>query len=515
MKNMRRIASLLLALALVFSLAISASATNITINGGANGSEYAAYKLLNATNAVDTDGNATGKYAYTLNEKYTTILKSVTKKDSQDDIIAYIAALTTTEVQKFANDVYAAIQAANPTISADYTTNSDKFENVNQGYYLIAETKVGDNTDTFSLVMLDTAGLEDIDVTTKEDKPTVEKKIVEGTNKSDYTDKGVGDSINYEITGTVSSKYADYANYYYSFSDTMGNGLSLVSNTDGETPDYTDTINVTINNVDVTDQFKISATEHSFTATANLKKLTGVEITSGTKIIVTYTAVLNENAVSGSAGNKNEVILKYENNPYNKDDGTPENPGETPKDTNIVFTFDAIVNKVDGDGNALTGAGFTLYKKNSNNSWEKIGEEVKGENLTKFEFKKLDAGTYKLEETTVPAGYNKADDIIFEIVPTYADNQQTTGVPTLTALVVKDAQGNDISYDNPETEVNEAVFTATVGTGEVSTNVVNQAGTELPSTGGVGTTMFYVIGSVLVLAAVVLLVTKKRMGTAE
>lgn len=503
MKTTRKFLAIFMIIAMIVSMGVlNAFAATITINGGASGSEYAAYKLLNAT-----DGGS-GKFAYTLNEKYTTILQTVTGKIEQADIVGAIQALDADAIRSFADNVYAAIKAAK--LDADMTTGTNAFTDVEQGYYLIAEIKLGSTeggeTDTYSLVMLDTAGDEEITITTKEDTPSVEKKIVEGVNEVDYTDKGVGDIISYKITGTVSSKYADYASYYYSFEDIMSDGLTLNDST----------IKVMIGGIDVTSQFTIENDEHSFSATANLKELTGVTILADTEIIVTYTATLNENAVSESTGNKNEVVLKYENNPYHKGDGDsetpdkPEKPGETPKDVNVVFTFDTIINKVDGTNNntPLSGAGFTLSKKNENGTWTAVGAEMK--NVTTFRFEKLDAGTYKLEETTVPQGYNKAADIIFTIEPTYG--VKADGENVLTGLVVKNENGEIISSTEAE---NNAVFTASVSAGEVMADVVNNAGTELPSTGGAGTALLIGAGSALALAAAVFLVTKKRVKNAE
>lgn len=496
MNRAKKLVSMLLALVMVFTMAGAAmAATSITITGGVNGAEYAAYRLLNVTEGNDDN------FAYTLNEKYTDILKEVTGKTEQADIIAYIAAFAdnSTQIRAFADAVYAKIVDAD--IDADATTSTDAFAEVEQGYYLIAETETGDASDTYSLVMLDTAGKTEATIATKEDKPTVDKQVEEKNDTTDTSSWGesadydIGDIISYKITGTVSNQYDGYKSYYYSFSDTMDAGLTLNQTS----------IKVMIGDVDVTEQFDIETTEHSFTATANLKELSDdVTITADTKIVVTYTATLNENAVSGTAGNKNEVILKYENNPYHEGDGNPETPdkpeepGETPKDINIVFTFDAIVNKVDAGKNPLEGAGFTLYK-NVGGEWTVVGEEIT--DTTTFTFEGLDVGKYKLVETTVPAGYNKAADIEFEIVATYDDEKDPV---ELTGLQVKDAEGNVIS------EGTDAAFSATVASGEVSTNVVNTTGVELPSTGGVGTTMLYVGGGALIAVAVVMLVAKKR-----
>ena len=499
-----KLLSVLLALLLVFALSAGTFAAEITIDGGATNSEYAAYKLLNATNSA----NDHTKFAYTLNDKYTSILQKVTGKTTQKEIVAYIQNLNASEIRAFADDVYKEIKEASPSITSDYTTSTDKFENVDQGYYLIVETKLGTTADTYSLVMLDTAGLDKVTVNTKENAPTVDKQVEEkndstGVNSwGESADYDIGDKINFKITGKVSSKYADYKSYYYSFADTMSNGLTYnkdakVFVVSGE------------NKINVTEQFKKEETDSSFTIDANLKELTGVTINADTTIVVEYTATLNENAVSGSAGNKNEVILKYENDPYHEGDGdpstsdAPETPGETPKDINIVFTYDLTVNKVDASNKPLEGAGFTLFKFSvAENEYVAIGNEITG--VTTFDFKGLDAGQYKLVETTVPAGYNKADDIEFIIKATYDTSKDPV---ELAGLQVTKTDSTVISTGS------DAYFNADMQTGKVATNVVNTTGPQLPSTGGMGTTLFYVLGSVLLLGAVVLLVVRRRMRT--
>ena len=500
-----KLLSVLLALLLVFALSAGTFAAEITIDGGATNSEYAAYKLLNATNSADDHT----KFAYTLNDKYTSILQEATGKTTQKDIVAYIQNLNASEIRAFADNVYKKIKDASPAITSDYTTSTDKFENVDQGYYLIVETRLGTTADTYSLVMLDTAGLDNVTVSTKENAPTVDKQVEEKNDSTgvntwgESADYDIGDVINFKITGKVSSKYADYKSYYYSFADTMSDGLTY--NKDAKVFVVNDSVRV-----EVTQQFnKVAESDQSFTIDANLKELTDVTINENTTIVVEYTATLNENAVSGSAGNKNEVILKYENDPYHKGDGNPstpdkpENPSETPKDTNIVFTYDLTVNKVDASNKPLEGAGFTLFKFSvAENEYVAIGNEITG--VTTFYFKGLDAGQYKLVETTVPAGYNKADDIEFIIKATYDTNKDPV---ELAGLQVTKTDSTVISTGS------DASFNADMQTGKVATKVVNTTGPQLPSTGGMGTTLFYVLGSVLLLGAVVLLVVRRRMRT--
>lgn len=490
MNNMKKFASLLLALVMVLAMAVPAMAAKITVNDGdVTGAEYAAYKLLNSTSAsAGAEGDAGDLFAYTLNEKYEAILKEVTGKTTQEDIVAYINALDATGIQTFANNVYAKILAADPAIAADYTTNDNVFDDVAQGYYLIAETKAGAQGDTFSLVMLDTSGQNDVTVNTKEEKPTVEKKVEEKNDSTGETSTGteadydVGDEIKFTLTGTVDGKIDTYTTYYYAFHDTMEHmtykGESVVVTIDGKTvkSGYTVAWDATNKKLDVT-----------FT---DLKNCTDTDdnkiaITADTKVVVTYIATLDSDAVIGSTGNKNKVTLEYSNNPYGNDKGT------TPEEIVTVYTYELIVDKTDGE-NALAGAGFTLYKWIPNDSeekgsWVAVGNEIKVTELVEgkatFNWERLDAGKYKLVETTVPAGYNKAADVEFTITADHEKNELTTENTSV--------NGN---YNN----------------GTVSTTVINNSGTELPETGGMGTTVIYVAGGLLVAAAVIMMVSKRR-----
>lgn len=194
------------------------------------------------------------------------------------------------------------------------------------------------------------------------------------------------------------------------------------------------------------------------------------------KVVVEYNATLNENAVIGSAGNTNDVELTYSNNPNATGDGTtkPADTGKTPKDTVKVFTYQTIINKVDQDGKALSGAEFTLVKKNKDGSTKNV-DVVKNAEGKSFTFKGLDAGNYVLEETKTPDGYNTIKAIEFTI---------------------------DADYDKEADD-------------SLKADIVNRKGSLLPSTGGMGTTILYVIGSILVLVAAILLITKKRMDAAK
>ena len=521
MKNARRLLTFLLALVMVMSLAVSVSAAKITIDDGAiEGAQYVAYRLLNAENVPNTD-NATERegtdfYIYTVNEKYRAVLKAALTLDepaSDKQIIDAIGKLgdNSEDLRNFADAVFTNIG----TLSADATATDGVFSNVLQGYYLIAESNVGtipnSPTDTFSLVMLDTAGLDEITVKTKEGLPTVSKLVEEiddstgMTNWQEYADYDIGDHVKFSITGTVSEKYVNYKSYDYMFVDTMESGLTMVSGS----------VVITIDGIAVTDEFTITYTTTGFTAVANLKeldkKLDTITIGKDTKIIATYTAELNSSATRGSDWNQNSVVLKYENNPYYvatpDGDTTPDPhvPGETPPDTAIVFTFEGNVDKVNHENKLLAGAVFALYKwygTSETGDWKLVGNQITSDANGKLAWPGLDAGKYKLEEVDAPDGYNVANPIEFQVVATYSEN-------ALTKLTILDADGEEISSGD------NAQFTVNTENGVFTTKVVNQTGTELPGTGGIGTTILYIAGGILVLGAVVLLVTKKRMASAD
>lgn len=217
-----------------------------------------------------------------------------------------------------------------------------------------------------------------------------------------------------------------------------------------------------------------------------------VNITKDSKIVVRYTAKLNESAVIGSTGNSNTASLTYSNNPNSTGGGSK---GVTPKDKVVVFTYQVIVNKVDQDSRTpLKGAGFTLYKKDSTGVYNKVEEITAGETTT-FTFKGLNVGDYKLSETVTPAGYNTIADVEFTIS---ADVDKASDNPILNTL------------EATSTSTNKLVFTSNIVDGSLTTTVVNKKGSILPSTGSVGTTMLYVMGSLLVIGAGILLAVRKK-----
>ena len=361
------------------------------------------------------------------------------------------------------------------------------------GYYLVKDKASSQNQTNGAYTSYILKVVNDTTATTKLDVPTVEKKVQDKNDSTgvtsgwqDSADYDIGDDVPYQITGSMPANIGDYTSYKYVFTDTMSKGLSF----------KTGSAKIMIGTTEVTGKFTekiITNDDDSTTVTWSCDdlKTAGVGLTPTTKVVVTYKATLNKDAVIGSAGNPNTVNLTYSNNPNKDHEGET---GKTPDDKNIVFTYKTVVNKVDQDGTTpLKGAGFTLQKK-VNGEYTDVKTFTAGEDTT-FTFSGLDDGEYKLIESTTPAGYNTITPIEFTIS---AKHDETADEPKLTELTVSKASVG-------------ATFTPNTNEGSLTTNVVNKKGSTLPETGGMGTTLLYAVGGVLVaLAAAYIIISKKH-----
>lgn len=305
----------------------------------------------------------------------------------------------------------------------------------------------------------------------------------------DSADYDIGDKIPFRLQGTVSKDYDSYKTYYYAFHDVEEKGLTFDSSSvkvfvgDEVTGTKIDASNYTV----VTSPTDRCTFEIVFD---DLKKVTGV--TANSIITVTYESTLNTDAVLGAQGNVNTAKLEYSNNPGGNGTGT------TPWDNVIVFTYKVVVNKVDQAGQPLVGAQFTLTKK-INGGTEVIKTMTIDSSETQFTLSGLDDGEYTLTETVTPAHYNTISPITFTVKADHTITWETERrEDILTSL-----SGNKV--------IGEITFDVDKTAGSLTTNVINNIGTTLPGTGGIGTTIFYVIGGGLMVAAAILLITKKRM----
>ena len=499
MKNMRKIASVLLALVMVFALAapvFAAETYSITINNSAEGHTYEAYQIFKGDLNGSTLSNVQwGASVTNYSGDATAIVEKLDEQYTGEDKLTV-------------EDLLAMITLGEE-VSATSTQTDGKYviSGLAAGYYLVKDAYGSLNGTNDAYTQYIVKVVKDTEAAPKSDVPEVEKKVkdINDSTENEYSawqdsaDHDIGDDVPFQLTATLANNVEAYRTYKVVFHDTLTAGLT-----------YNNDAVVKFNNEDVTKYFTITCENGQLTISCNNVKAFGA--TNSSQIVVEYTAKLNENANIGAAGNPNVVYLEYSNNPNWDADGdgkpdepgtpgtpgdeTPEEPtGKTPEDKVIVFTFKVVVDKVDENGAALAGAGFTLFKLDvATGEYKQIGNELTGDQMTQFVWTGVDDGDYKLVESTTPAGYNTREDIYFTIT---AEHDILSDNPQLTSLT-----GGDL-------------FTGNVSTGALSTIVINKSGVELPETGGMGTTLFYAFGAIMVLGAAVLLVTKKRMSIAE
>ena len=549
MKQTKKLASLLLALVMVLSLVVNAAAVDVTINNSATGHTYEAYQIF--TGRLENGTLSDVVWGSGVNpETFITKLKAHDALKDNVKISALVAADSDTTKQSTAADVADAIssfgnvfdsetakaiaecvgESLTSTVAGSCSTPvNGKYviKNLAAGYYLIKDqngTITGNDSYTRYILEVTDA----VEITPKGNIPEVDKNI--GTidnigtpvNAADYS---LHDDVPFTLKGTLPSNYADYKTYKYVFHDTLSAGLT-----------YKEDAKVWLVNgdskSDITESFNVAHNNGTLTVSCDdLKSIAGVSIDSSSIIVVEYTAKLNENAAIGSptddegnfTGNKNTVYLEFSNNPNGNGDGdgdgTPDT-GKTPNDEVLVFTYELDVTKVDGqdDTKKLTGAEFVLLNNDKSKvakvedgkfvEWVDVPAAVEGkitypagttltsDNDGKFAIAGLDAGKYYLRETKAPAGYNLLKDDIAVVIAATLD--QSKDPPALTALTIQIDSGSAANGN--------------LATGVVSTDVKNNSGAVLPETGGIGTTIFYIVGGVLFVGAAVLLVVKRRMN---
>lgn len=381
------------------------------------------------------------------------------------------------------------------------------------GYYLIKNSVVpegGSHTE----YMLQVVG--DVSTTPKANAPTMVKKVMDANDTTnemsgwqDSADYDIGDEVPFHLSATLPFNYTSYKTYSLRFHDVMSEGLTFdkdsvkVYAVDGEnrdelSPDAYQVITVPDRRLPDGETFNVLIDWNVNLLNAEEKDQKPGETAdedSGVKFVVEYTAILNEHANLGATGNLNEAWLEFSNNP---NDGNENSFEATPKDRVRVFTYELVVNKTDGE-KPLAGAAFMLEKKIGDYSaqgyhWAQVKTVDAGDDVTSFDFVGLDDGDYRLTETTTPDGYNTIEPIEFTIVATHDTEADE---PQLRSFTVN-GFGKEISNH----------------LGVANVNVVNKAGSDLPSTGGMGTTVLYVVGAAIAIAAALglTLVLRKRQN---
>ena len=468
---MKKIISVLLALVMTLALSVTALAANgyndnsgtITIDNAVVGKTYTIYEILKLESY---NNDATPKaYSYKATDTWVNFINGNDIKDVyvKVDGQGYVTWVDGASVADFAAKakIYAEKLDAN---QGKKTADSSKveFTGLNLGYYLVV-------SDLGALCSLDTTE-PNVIIKEKNGEPTIDKKVQEGANWGKANDANIGDTVNFETTINV----IDGQPKNYVLHDKMSDGLTLDATS-----------------VKVYRNGTVLTTGYTLVTNAEDKCTFEIRFADGTLVAndvvkVTYSAILNEKAVIAGVGNPNETQLTYGNNAHTEWDKT----------TTYTYKFDLV--KTKADNTLLTGAEFKLYDAKTGGNEIALVKEADGtyrvatgaeKNAEGFQsatieagsvtIKGLDSGTYYLEEIKAPAGYN----VLAERVEVKIDGANL------------DATMNGDSWSSG------------------GVHVINQSGTELPSTGGMGTTIFYVLGGALMAGAFVLLVVRKRMRT--
>lgn len=515
-KTIQKLMAALLAVAMLCAMAIPAFATDgdataaaastgegkITINNAITGQTYTIYRILDLEYHKDTNS-----YRYTANEAWENFVRNQTgdlKLDENTGAVTWINSNpknNDTAIQKFANSAgtYAkdhSVQAVKSITAkgkegehgnADNST-SITFENLPLGWYLVVSDLV--DVHNGALCSIDTTD-PTVEIREKNSNSTLDKSILEGDQLLSVNNAGIGDVVNFQLDIVVK----DGQPKGYVVHDKMSEGLTFNSNS------------VSVRHSDGNASGNLTTgytldTHPGDGCTFEVKFDDGT-LKPNDMVTISYTATVNNKAVIAGSGNTNEAYLKYNNNSKT-----------TVTHTTTTYVWGMGVRKFanldNGDtDHALADAEFKLYKgadADKKYAAFSTATTVDGTSVYKLtnwvtdaatatavvtpasgniKLEGLDEGTYYLEETKAPVGYNKLTAPIIVVIKSTLPTAGGTASYTVTA-------------DGATTT-------------DYTVRVENKAGTELPSTGGIGTTIFYVIGGGLMVAAIVLLVTKKRM----
>ena len=491
MKKCTRILALLLALVLTLGLAVTAYADGtttgtgtITIDNAVGGQTYAIYEIL----YLESYDKGAGAYAYKATDAWKNFINSNGIKDTYVSVdnqgyVTWVkdAQGNNADAAAFAKLALAyakenGINATATKVASGEGTTTVVFDKLDLGYYLL-DSSLG------TLCSLDTTN-PSVTIEEKNAVPTNEKKVEEDSNNTygNVNDADIGQTVNFKSTITAQAGAENYV-----FHDKMSAGLT-----------FGDVTGVTLNgNAVAAENYTVKTADFADDCTFEVAFTQAFcdTLKANDEIVISYTATLNSKAVVGVDGNPNESKIEY--GEKGKTTTTPAS-----KTTTYTWGFD-VLKFANGDENKkLSGAEFVLLDKDAKKvatvvngkltGWEVVpaaGEDgtINWPENTKLTTDEngsikvdgLDADTYKLREIKAPDGYNKLD----------KDHDFT-----ITAETAED--GKTMTYTRSTQEIN------------------NQSGTELPSTGGMGTTIFYVLGGILAVGAAVLLVTKKRMERA-
>ena len=566
MKALKKSLALLLALMMVLALgttAFAAESYSITVKNpntsiSMAGNTYSAYKLFNVTYSDVTE--TSGNYAYTVTEEFKDFEYTVGDNTYEgESLINYLATLSDNAealdtfaeaALKYAKDN--SITAAGSVTAGEGATEAT-ISVPSAGYYLVAGSATAPDNQTVVAACSLTTTDPTAEVTVKADVPSIEKKIVEGDTLVPANTASIGDTVTFQLSSKVPNMKG-YEKYFFVMNDTLSEGLTYNGN---------DTMTVKIGDTTLTRDTDYTVEANGQNITIIFKNFIQYKDQADTAVTVTYSATLNEKAnLSPTEGNPNTVTLTYSNNPNETGSGTPENPdkpgegdatGTTPQSQTKTYVTGIKINKVDGADNTkkLAGAKFSIsgtaltvvltntemFKASESGTWYMLKDGTyTEEGPTDDNTASYDSTTQKYEKVTVVtkdtvateintvgytnaqgvltfAGLNAGEYVITELV---APSGYNLLKDSITITITENADFSNANWTVTEKVGDKDAKTLSAGADNLfSFTVENNSGTELPSTGGMGTTLFYILGGLLVVGAGVVLVTKKRMSKSE
>ena len=493
MKLFKKLASFILAFAMVMAIAMPSvvmAADNttykLTLQNTVKDHTYEVYQVFSGTLSTKEGKKVLSDLKWGSGVKEGAYKE--TAKAKADTLTDELAA------RAFAKELVDEKKLSDPTQTVQSAADKTEITGLAAGYYLVKDTdnSLKGKNDSYTAYILQVVG--DATTSVKSDVPSSEKKVkdindsteTKTTEWQDAADWDIGDEVPFKIEGTLPSNYETYTKYTLKFHDKEQAGLTFKP----------DTVKVFIDNKEITDGFSVvEKTGDGDTFDVVFENLKTTSAKNGSKVRVEYKSVLNENANLGKPGNKNTMYMEFSNNPNNEQGGET---GKTPPDTVIVFTYKVSVNKVNEKNESLEGAEFTLEKRVKPNSdeWKTI-TKVSGTAGDVFEFTGIDDGEYRLTETRAPDNYDRlSKPIYFTVTAGHVDGAN----PYLDTFSGNITDGN----------VGNMAFNANIENGILSTTIQNKPGSSLPETGGMGTTVLYAAGTLMILAAAAFLVMKKK-----
>ncbi len=515
----------------------AAEGHTLTINSETSGHTYQAYQVFAGDYSQTGDGaKVLSNINWGSGVNGTALLAALkadaTYKDSfancttAADVAKAIDGISDTNFP----DAFAAIVAKNlasthtdsgiSTGSYTYAING-----LADGYYFVNEKSFAGTVDNaYTKYMLQVVA--DVTVAAKTDKPAIALKVLENNDSTykdswnDAADYSIGDNVPYRIVSLVPDM-TNFSTYNYKITDTITNSTYNTGSAKVYFVNPGDMYGVETNTATgaggtLIDSSKYTLTDTGSGFTVAFTDLKTAGVNNNGYIVVEYTAKLNNNALINSTinkvGNPNEVYLTYSNNP-NDSTGT----GQTPKDEVDVYTFELPVNKVDADSKALAGATFAVFSNETDAKAAASNPSDLAKALTftgsagaytfggtttaltgdasgKYAIKGLDQGTYYLVETAAPTGYNRLlEPVTVTVLPTYNAGVQTSAY---------------VDGHVPDA-ISDQLKTVGINSADVVT-VINQTGATLPVTGGIGTRIFMIVGLLMMTAAAVLIVIRKK-----